>query len=49
MLELLKCTQFDLARYIKKNNCDVYIYGAGMIGKIVIPNFCIQFGIEKSI
>lgn len=49
MLQLLKGTQFELADYIKKNNYEVYIYGAGMIGKIVIPNFCIQFGIENNI
>lgn len=36
MLQLLKGTQFELADYIKKNNYEVYIYGAGMIGKIVI-------------
>lgn len=28
MLQLLKGTQFELADYIKKNNYEVYIYGA---------------------
>lgn len=49
MLKLLRCTQQELAQYIKNNDCKVYIYGAGMIGKIVLPDFCIRYGIEKNI
>lgn len=49
MLKLLKFTQDELAQYIKNKGCKVYIYGAGMIGKIVMPDFFIRFGIEKSI
>lgn len=46
MLQLLKGTQFELADYIKKNNYEVYIYGAGMIGKIVIPIFAFNLGLR---
>lgn len=49
MLELLKGSLLDLSNFIKKNNYDVYVYGAGMIGKIVIPDFCARFGIENHI
>ena len=46
MLKLLKYTPQELAEYIKDKDCKVYIYGAGMIGKIVIPDFFIRFCIE---
>ena len=49
MLKLLKYTPQELAEYIKDKDCKVYIYGAGMIGKIVIPDFFIRFCIEKNL
>lgn len=49
MLKLLNCSPEELAVYIKNNGCRVYIYGAGMIGKIVIPDFFKRNAIEDSL
>lgn len=49
MLRLLKYSQEELRLYIKNNKCRVYVYGAGMIGKIVIPDFFERYGIEDNL
>ena len=49
MLKLLNCSQQELARHIKSKECKVYIYGAGMIGKIVVSDFCTRYGIQENV
>lgn len=49
MLKLLNYSQEELAGYIKKNHCTLYIYGAGMIGQVVIPDFIVRYGLERNV
>ena len=49
MLNLLNYSQYELAQYILNNDIRVYVYGAGMMGKIVIPDFIIRYGLENNI
>lgn len=49
MLKLLNYTQEELAGYIKKNQRTLYIYGAGMIGQVVIPDFIARYGLEDNV
>ena len=46
MLKLLYFELKELAEYIRNTNEKVYIYGAGMIGRIVIPDFLKKYEIE---
>lgn len=39
MLRLLNYTEYSLTEYIRENKLSIIVYGAGMIGKIVIPDF----------
>lgn len=47
MLDLIYFAPKELAEYIRNMNKKVYIYGAGMIGSIVIPSFFKKYKIEK--
>ena len=38
MLHLLNYLPKQLAEYIKEKNKKIYIYGAGMIGQMVVPD-----------
>lgn len=38
---------FELAEKIKTENRRIVIYGAGMIGRIVVPSFIQRFGLEE--
>lgn len=42
MLHLLNFNLQELAQYIKQNNLKIIVYGAGMIGKIVIPDYLLR-------
>ena len=39
MLHLLKGSREELAKYIKEQNKKIVVYGAGMIGKVIIPDY----------
>ena len=36
-MKLKRCTYSELANEVRKNNIRIIIYGAGMIGQIVVP------------
>lgn len=42
MLHLLKYNLQELAQYIKQHNLKIVVYGAGMIGKIAIPDYLLR-------
>lgn len=45
MLHLLKGSREELAKYIKEQNKKIVVYGAGMIGKVIIPDYLLQYDI----
>lgn len=49
MLHLLNYLPSQLAQYIKDKNKKIYIYGAGMIGKIVIPDYVISNKLQDKV
>lgn len=49
MLHLLNYLPNQLAQYIKDKNKKIYIYGAGMIGRIVIPDYLIRNNIQDKV
>lgn len=42
MLQLLDGSRKELAKYIKEQNKKIVVYGAGMIGKVIIPDYLLQ-------
>lgn len=49
MLHLLSYLPGQLTQYIKDKNKKIYVYGAGMIGKIVIPDYLVRNNIQDKI
>lgn len=49
MLHLLNYLPKQLAEYIKEKNKKIYIYGAGMIGQMVVPDFLIRNNIDDRV
>lgn len=49
MLHLLNYLPNQLAQYIKDKNKKIYIYGAGMIGRIVIPDYLVRNNIQDKV
>jgi hypothetical protein len=49
MLHLLNYLPKQLSKYIKEKNKKIYIYGAGMIGQMVVPDFLIRNNIDDRV
>ena len=49
MLHLLNYSMHELAQYIKKHNFKIIVYGAGMIGKVVIPDYLSRNELLKNV
>lgn len=49
MIRLSDYTMDELPVYIKKNELKIAVYGAGMIGKIIIPDYIMRKGLVENI
>lgn len=49
MLNLLGFSKEKLAEYIKQNNTKIIVYGAGMIGKIIVPYYLVSHNLLDNI
>ena len=49
MLHLQNITLENIAKRIKREKLRIVIYGAGMIGKIVVPDMIQRYGLSENI